>query len=206
MWTNAGSNSETDTETAMRWDYATVTSVGGPSATVTLTPENADEHGDFHGDVHGAQFAGLGGNFLWELMRLDNTMHVIEPRTAKVVNVIDLGSVTGIENLGGDVLDRSALGTRMYMSTRGYAPITAITGFIDSDRNPGVNVVGTIFGYGATAVGHHEVRSGVLGDLCIADEHGDHDHEDPECPAGSARLDNADPHGLKSLSYISGGF
>jgi hypothetical protein len=199
MWTNAGSNSDADDEYAYRWDYSS--DAIGATARVDL-PE------DLNGDVHGAQFAGIGGSFLWELMRLDNKIHVIDPDSASIVNTIDLATVTGIANLGGDVLDRSAFGTRMYMSTRGYQPITAIGGFISADRNPGVNVVGTIFGYGATGIGHAPIRSGELGGVCFTEDHddGDHDHDDPECPEGSTRLDNADPHGLKSLNYTSGGF
>ena len=196
MWTNAGSNSDTDDEFAYRWDYNS--QQVGPSAQVDL-PE------DVNGDVHGAQFAGIGGFFLWELMRLDNKIHVISPHRAKVVHTIDLARVTGINNLGGDVLDRSAFGTRMYMSTRGYAPITAIGSFVDASRNPGVNVVGTFWGYGARGIGHASIRSGVLGDICFELPDGDA-RVDPQCPAGSIRLDNADPHGLKSLSYITGGF
>jgi hypothetical protein len=203
MFTNAGSNSDSDTETVMRWDYATVGTVGGPTITQVLPVAAGD-----NGDVHGAQLAGLGGPFLWELMRLDNEVHVLDPGTLNVVNTIDLTSATGIENLGGDVLDRSALGTRMYMSTRGYAPITAISAFIDVNRNPGVTVVGTLFGYSAWGIGHAEIRSGEDGVICVDDDGDAHSHDDQECDEGSETvlLDNADPHGLKSLNYLSGGF
>ena len=198
MWTNAGSKNAADDEAAYKWSFANIGTTNGP--TVVDLPEIGK------GDVHGAQFAGLGGPFLWELMRLDDVIYVVEPGSATIVNTIDLEAITGLSSPAGDVLDRSALGTRMYISQRGYVPITAIGDVIDSDRSPGVTVLGTIFGYDAVGVGHAEIRSGVLGDVCIPDDHGDHDHDDPECPEGSLRLDNADPHGLKALSYLSGGF
>lgn len=202
MWTNAGSKNPDDDEAAYRWNFGNITTAVPP--TVVDLPEVGQ------GDVHGAQFAGLGGGFLWELMRLDDVIHVIDysPAFPMIVNKIDLAALTGLNSPAGDVLDRSALGTRMYISQRGFNPITAIVGIVDTSRSPGVTVLSTTFGYDAGYVGHHAVRSGTDIEICVPNADGDdHDHnEDDACPEGTevAIVDNADPHGLKSLSYTAG--
>jgi hypothetical protein len=210
MWTNAGSKDPADDERAYKFKFrhAYNNNKTGPIATVDL-PETAEEGGD----VHGAQFAGIGGSFLWEVMRLDDDIHVIEPQTATLVNTIDLETAE-VENPQADVLDRSAFGTRMYASLRGAVPTTAITGNNDPLRTPGVMVLGTIFGYGGVQLKTEGILSGNVAEFCpeVADD-GDEDHVHYElCDdthpnyADVIEADTADPHGLKSLSYISGGF
>ena len=203
MWTNAGSKSVDDTEQAFRWDYADIGVTALPSATVEL-PSRGDG-----GDVHGAQFAGIGGGFLWEVLRLDDQIHVIEPYSAKLVNTIDLETAE-VPNPAADVLDRDQYGTFMYASLRGAAPITAITGSIDADRTPGILVMGTLFGYTGHALKTEQVFSGNTIFICPKEDDGDdHDHDDEdiicnEGDTGAVEVDSADPHGLKSLNYVTG--
>lgn len=203
MWTNAGSKATDDTEQAFRWDYADFGVTATPAATVEL-PSRGDG-----GDVHGAQFAGIGGGFLWEVLRLDDQIHVIEPYSATLVNTIDL-ETADVANPGADVLDRDQFGTNMYMSLRGPAPITAITGSIDPNRTPGILVYKTVFGYGGVAAKTERVFSGNTIFICPPTDDGDdHDHDDDnvvceEGDPGAVEVDSADPHGLKSLNYVSG--
>ena len=203
MWTNAGSKDPNDTEFAYRWDYADIGVTATPAAAVEL-PQKGDG-----GDVHGAQFAGIGGSFLWEVMRLGDQIHVIEPYSARLVNSIDL-ETPEVPNPGGDVLDRDQFGTSMYVSLRGAKPITAITASIDADRTPGIMVIGTLFGYGGVALKTEQVFSGNTIYVCPpATPIDDDDDDDVVCSAGdpgAVAVDSADPHGLKSLNYLSGGF
>jgi hypothetical protein len=206
MWTNAGSKALDDNEQALLWEYADIGVTAQPAAIVDL-PDKGDG-----GDVHGAQFAGIGGSFLWEVMRLDDVIHVIEPASAAVVNSIDLETAE-VVNPGADVLDRDQTGTSMYMSLRGPAPITAITGSIDADRTPGILVMSTLYGYNGYATKTERIFSGNTIFICPPDEHddGEHDHDDDdlvcnEGDPGAVEVDSADPHGLKSLNYLTGGF
>lgn len=210
MWTNAGSKNAEDDEKAYKWRFwdAYLNWRSGPAAVVDL-PEIGG------GDVHGAQFAGIGGPFLWELMRLDDKIYVVEPHSAKVVNTIDL-ETPELMNPAGDVLDRSAFGTRMYASLRGALPTTAIVGINDPNRRPGVMVIGTIFGYNGWIMKIEDIQSGNLVAICpVAGDEADPDHDhggyeicDDTHPHWDDHelVDSADPHGLKSLSYLTGGF
>ena len=210
MWTNAGSKSDEDKETVMKWQYSDAydDKKSGPRVNTKL-PQTGQ------GDVHGAQFAGLGGLFLWELMRLDDMIHVIDPASGAVVNSFSNEFGANV-NPGGDVLDRSALGTRMYSSLRGAIPTTAITGINDPDRRPGVMVMSTLFGYNGTITKIEDIQSGNTVFICPDGDEGDpdHDHGGYEICENDTHdhwddreeVDTADPHGLKSLSYLSGGF
>ena len=91
-------------------------------------------------------------------------------------------------NPAPDVIDRSAFGTRMYVSSRSAVPITAIGTLTDTRRTPGVFVLSTFFGYNGVVLKHEDMLSGKMGDL------------------NGVPYDTSDPHGLKSLSYITGGF
>ena len=203
MWTNAGSKAGDDTEFAYRWDFADIGVSATPAAAVEL-PQKGDG-----GDVHGAQFAGIGGGFLWEVMRLGDQIHVIEPHSATLVNSIDL-ETADVPNPGADVLDRDQFGTSMYASLRGAKPITAITGSVDADRTPGIMVLGTLFGYGGIALKTEQVASGNTIFVCPPDMPIDDDDDDDvvcnEGDPGAVEVDSADPHGLKSLNYLTGGF
>ncbi|MBL4711265.1 MAG: hypothetical protein JKX75_01980 [Gammaproteobacteria bacterium] len=213
MWTNAGSKDPADDEKAYKFKFrhAYNNNKTGPVKTVDL-PETAEEGGD----VHGAQFAGIGGFFLWQVMRLDDDIHVIEPRSARVVNTIDL-ETDEVANPAADVLDRSAFGTRMYASLRGAVPTTAITGNNDPTRTPGVMVLGTFFGYHGVQLKTEAILSGNVAEFCPeavdgdgedGDEHVHYELCGPRHPHYDEVIeaDTADPHGLKSLNYLSGGF
>lgn len=253
MWINHGHNTAGDDELATKWDNnrytgSKVTKVG-PVAIVDIPEVPPVQIEDRSGDVHGAQFAGLGGLFLWEVMRIDDRIHVINHNSSNpgVVNTIDLETDMGLENPQPDVLDRSALGTAMYFSTRGFVPTTAITGAVDTDRDPGIVTYRTLFGYDGRYSKTTSIRTGVQTWLCEdadAEPDPDHDHDTVECidelqnpPAGTVagdeanwpigcdpeagheepnhcefhghylgEVDTVDPHGTKSLSFISGGF
>jgi hypothetical protein len=229
MWINHGHNSADDKEKVSKWDNNNYTGqiidTVGPVAEVKLPRAKEDVNGR-NGDVHGAQFAGLGGPHLWEIMRIDDLIHVVDPNKVKVVNTIDLSEEMGIDAPQPDVLDRSALGTEMYFSTRGFIPTTAITGFIDLDRDPGIVTMRTTYGYDGKYMKTTSIRTGETTWLCHNDDDdGDHDHEaplvcsdqDPDFDENGdpidtedneylGEVDTVDPHGLKSLQYLTGGF
>ena len=222
MWINHGHNNAGDDEMVSKWDNNRYTGTDkitevGPVATVDL-PKKPELVNGRNGDVHGAQFAGIGGSFLWEIMRIDDLIHVIEPDSATLVNTIDLEAEMGIEAPQPDVLDRSALGSTMYFSTRGFIPTTAITGFIDLDRDPGiVTMKADLGGFSGSYMKTTSIRTGNTVHLCEDDgDDGDHDHDTavlcedqdnaPADPGYLGEVDTVDPHGLKSLSYATGGF
>ena len=104
----------------------------------------------------------------------------------------------------------------MYASLRGAIPTTAITGDNDPNRTPGVMVIGTIFGYSGVALKTESILSGNVATFCPDHEDGDGDDDDHahfelcndshEHWDDRIEADTADPHGLKSLNYTSGGF
>ena len=212
MWSSAGSKNDADDEKVYLWKFrhAKKNKKTGPKRTVDI-PE-IDK-----GDIHGGQFAGLGGLFLWETMRLDDIIYIINPskRNPRIVNSFSYEFGTNT-NPGGDVLDRSAFGTRMYLSLRGAIPTTAITGINDPNRRPGVMVMSShIFGGSGSVLKIEDIQSGNLVDICPSADEGDpdHDHGNFEVCDNThihysehISVDSADPHGLKSLSYLSGGF
>ena len=149
-------------------------------------------------------------------MRLDDDIHVIDPRSATVVNTIDL-ETDEVANPAADVLDRSAFGTRMYASLRGAVPTTAITGNNDPTRTPGVMVLGTLFGYHGVQLKTEVIASDDVAEFCPEATDGDGDDGDEHthfelCDSSHPNYgevieaNSADPHGLKSLNYLSGGF
>jgi hypothetical protein len=82
---------------------------------------------------------------------------------------------------------------------RGGKPITAIVGtnVADNDRNPGVSVLRPVlFGKSGTVVHHVPLRKlhTSLADISVTDAQ------------DTALVDPTDPHGGKSLSYLTGGF
>jgi hypothetical protein len=111
----------------------------------------------------------------------------------------------------------------MYMSLRGAVPTTAITGNNDPSRTPGVMVMGTLFGYSGVQLKTEGILSGNTIEFCPEAEDGDGDDGEEHvhyelCAQGeepasahphyddAIAADSADPHGLKSLNYTSGGF
>lgn len=192
MFTNVGNQTDQDFEGVLKWKHADAydNSRSGPRQSVEMTQKLVD--GDYPGkagDAHGAQLAGLGGGFIWEVQRVDDVIQVVTATgQLQVVNSIDMETAEN-PNPAPDVIDRSALGTRMYVSSRSAVPITAIGSLIDFDRTPGVFVLGTVFGYNGVVLKHESMEFG----LPLGDHNG-------------VPYDTSDPHGLKSLSYITGGF
>jgi len=218
MWINHGHNNANDDELVSKWDNSRYTGKHvkevGPVATIDV-PVKAELVNGRNGDIHGAQFAGLGGPFLWEVMRIDDLIHVVDPESNTLVNTLDLEVQMGMSAPQPDVLDRSALGTKMYFSTRGFIPTTAITGFIDLDRDPGIVTMSTVFGYNGSYMKTTSIRTGKEVWLCEHDDDDDdHDHDTPVVcddqsgndPDTLGEVDTVDPHGLKSLQYVTGGF
>ena len=79
-----------------------------------------------------------------------------------------------------------------------------------------MRVEGIEFGYDGTFQKVTSLRTGNNVYLCEPDDdgHGDHDHDTPVVcddqsgndPHTLGLVDTVDPHGLKSLSYLTGGF
>ena len=160
MITNVGNKSQDDVEGVLKWKYAnnydwTKT---GPVDEATM-PQN-DDNGDGlpdnsndvetgvaagnyairAGDAHGSEFAGLGSGFMWQVQRVDDNMQVF-PTYGKLKRVNGFSAESSVQpNPAIDVIDRSALGTRMYISTRNAQPRTAIADLVDVRRDPGVMV------------------------------------------------------------------
>ncbi len=192
MFTNVGNQTDQDFEGVLKWRHADAydNSRSGPRKSVEMT-QKTDSYPDVPGkagDAHGAQLAGLGGGFIWEVQRVDDVIQVVTATgKLQVVNSIDMETASN-PNPAPDVIDRSALGTRMYVSSRSAVPITAIGSLKDTRRTPGVFVLGTVFGYNGVVLKHEDMNSGIPGNL------------------DGVPYDTSDPHGLKSLSYITGGF
>ncbi|MGB5397867.1 MAG: hypothetical protein WBN96_12020, partial [Gammaproteobacteria bacterium] len=159
MVTNVGHKSNTDVEGVLKWKYADIYdwSKTGPADEVEMSQaDNSDEpvlgvanasYSSRSGDAHGSEFAGLGSGFMWQVQRVDDNIQVLPTNgKLKVVNKISAES-SAQPNPTIDVIDRSALGTRMYISTRNAQPRTAISELVDVRREPGVMVFRTLFGY-----------------------------------------------------------
>lgn len=210
LWITHGFNKHGDPEEVSIWKYRRAGKRSGPIKRISLPAD--DSQVTYGGDAHGMQFAGYGADYLWQLMRVDDTIHVLRnnkdrKRRSKLVNTIDLER-PGRANIQPDVIDRSAFGGNMYWTTRGTAPKTAISTYYFSDRN-GHSGVDTyrVGSYGATGryVKTSGMPSGVAGYLCPASS-GTTGYE-VKCAAGDAgavEVDTTDPHGLKSLNYLSG--
>ncbi len=193
MYTNVGNQTADDFEGVLKWKHrdAYNNRRSGPRDRVEMTQQDNTAEGypaTKSGDAHGAQLAGLGGSFIWEVQRVDDTIQVVTASgPLQVVNSIDMETASN-PNPAPDVIDRSAFGTRMYVSSRSAVPITAIGTLTDTRRTPGVFVLSTFFGYNGVVLKHEDMLSGKMGDL------------------NGVPYDTSDPHGLKSLSYITGGF
>ena len=210
LWITHGFNKQGDPEEVSIWKYRRAGKRNGPIKRISLP--NDDSQVTYGGDAHGMQFAGWGSDYLWQLMRVDDTIHVLKnnkwrKRRSKLVNTIDLER-PGRTNIQPDVIDRSQFGTRMYWTTRGVSPNTAISTYHFADRN-GHSGVDTyrVGNYGRTGsyVKTSGMPSGVSEYLCDPST-GTTGYAIP-CSAGDAtaqELDSTDPHGLKSLNYLSG--
>jgi len=219
MITNVGNKSGDDVEGVLKWKYADVYdySKTGPADEVEMSQtDNSDEpvigvasagYNIRRGDAHGSEFAGLGSGFMWQVQRADDMIQVLPTYgDLKVVNKINVETAAQ-PNPAIDVIDRSALGTRMYISTRNAEPRTAIVDLVDVRREPGVMVLGTFFGYKGRVLKTDSMdckpeyeeagRTQEIGINCT---------QDTVVDDVTTVTNSSDPHGLKSLSYISGGF
>lgn len=209
MWTNAGGraiDAETEErEATFRWPFRRIGKRHKPK-TVFLNV-------DLHGDAHGSQFAGRNGDFHWSVMRVDGTINVVSRRRPRLVNTFNYETPVSPQ-AGGDVLDRSSFGKYMFLTIRGSAPLTAIPQFVSPDRSAGITVIKSRRrGYTGRVINHVPLRSqhGTTTLICLDEDHGDdHDHgaqgaacEDEEIVF---EVDAQDPHGGKSLHYLTGGF
>jgi len=214
LWITHGFNKQGDPESVSIWAYRNAGKKHGPVKNIYLP--TADDKPLYGGDAHGAQYAGLMSSFLWQTMRVDDTMQIISNRgkRSKVVNAMDLTEKTGRSVVSPDVLDRSQFGTHMYYSTRGARPTTAIGStaggvdrYNDSTRKAGVDVFATIFGYDGAFVKHESMeQTGGTVYLCPASAASTTGYEE-QCSAGDAgavQVSASDPHGTKSLNYLSG--
>ena len=220
MITNVGNKSGDDVEGVLKWKYADLYdwTKTGPADEVEMSQADNSDDVDLQytsqnfdirsGDAHGSEFAGLGSGFMWQVQRVDDNIQVLPTYgKLKVVKKISVES-SAIPNPQIDVIDRSALGTRMYISTRNAQPRTAINDLVDVRREPGVMVLRTFFGYSGRVLktdsmdckpGYEEAgRTQEIGIQCTqTTTSGD---------GTDYTVNSSDPHGLKSLSYLSGGF
>ncbi len=234
LWITHGFNKNGDPESVSIWKYSRAGKKNGPIKNIYLptVPSSQDPNAvpeskfTYSGDAHGAQYAGLFNSFFWQTMRVDDKMQVLSNRgkRSKVVKEFSLTAKTGRDVVSPDVLDRSQFGTHMYYSTRGHRPTTAIgntSGVVagphpvynSKTRQPGVDVFSTLFGYSANFV-KHESMAGTGGTIFLCDDDptdpvtggdGYPDQCDGTDPARNPlEVSAADPHGTKSLNYLTG--
>ena len=215
LWITHGFNKQGDPESVSIWSYAKAQKAkkSGPVQNIYLP--TADDKPIYGGDAHGAQYAGLTNSFFWQTMRVDDTMQIIsnEGGSGELVNAMDLTAKSGRSVVSPDVLDRSQLGGHMYFSTRGPRPTTAIGStaggndrYNDSSRLAGVDVYSTVFGFDGSFVKHESMEStGGTVYLCPAANYGsNYEVQCADTDPGAVAVSGADPHGTKSLNYLSG--
>ena len=210
LWITHGFNKQGDPEEMSIWKYRRAGKRNGPIKRIALP--NDDSQTLYGGDAHGAQFAGILSSYMWQTMRVDDTIHVIRnnkwrKRGSRRVGTINLER-PGRANIQPDVLDRSQFGTRMYHTTRGTTPITAISTywFSSRDGHSGVDVLAaTRWGRKGTYLKTEPMLSGVPQYLCPNPDAAK--VYEVKCAAGDAgaiEVDSTDPHGGKSLNYLTG--
>ncbi len=210
LWITHGFNKHGDPEEISIWKYKRAGKRHGPIKRISLPTD--DSLPVYGGDAHGAQYAGLTSKFVWQLMRIDSTLHIIKnpkrQRRAKLVKTIDLDAASGRTNVTPDVIDRSQFGTRMYWTTRGPRPTSAIGSpsggpdrFNHIDRVAGVDVYSTLFGRNARYVKTELMDNGATLFLC---DNGGNYVEQCDAGMGGTEVTAADPHGAKSLNYLTG--
>mgnify|MGYP001817397389 FL=1 len=125
----------------------------------------------------------------------------------EIVNEIDLRAATGRSVVSPDVLDRSQLGAHMYYTTRGQIPTSAIGSYRNKNRASGVDVFATVFGYDGVFVKHEDMSNPGSEQYMCGDGGASGASYDSVCAAGDAGAvagDTTDPHGGKSLNYLTG--
>lgn len=214
LWITHGFNKQGDPEEISIWRYSRAGKANGPIRRVALPVDDVSQE-IYGGDAHGMQLAGITNSFMWQIIRVDDTIAVAtanDSRTASIVNVMSTER-PGRENVQADVIDRSQFGTRMYWTTRGPIPITAIgslTAFYDPTRYnntersgvQGVDVWSSnIFGFNGYYLKTETMPSDGVSYLCPGEPYEQVCNEGDE---GAVAVDNSDPHGGKSLNYLSG--
>ena len=189
MYTNSGSNAVGDPENVYVWNMATVGNGIKDDLIKTIplaTPTSPDgaaivladigcENAPGNGDAHGPAFVGKRGRYLWVAMRLDNTINVIDTETDTLVNTFCLER----EDLFGeghdpaaDVIDPDLQANTVFAALRGFFPLTAIGGFPNENRTPGVGVIDVQDGGFSGILTRVERISNVVNGIDIADTHG----------------------------------
>ena len=210
LWITHGFNKQGDPEEVSMWAYANAGKSNGPVDRVALPTD--DSQAVYGGDAHGAQFAGLTSGYLWQVMRIDDTIQIIsasDGANGTLVNEINLEDATGRTNVQPDVIDRSAFGTRMYWTTRGPRPSSAIGSsagganrYNHVDRQAGVDVFATLFGYGGVYTKSEIMENGGVVYLC--DNGGNYVEQCASENPLAVAVTSSDPHGSKSLNYLTG--
>jgi hypothetical protein len=140
-----GSSKNIDQEYIFVWDMLTMGD-GETNDLLTQIPLNPSGRGDAHGPMFTQ-----GGKYLWVSMRLDSEIKVIDTDVNDVVNTIQVSRGecgTGddgdgeddnqdadgddcLTNLTPDVIDTNPDQTLMFVTLRGYCPLTGINNFVD---------------------------------------------------------------------------
>lgn len=213
LWITHGFNKQGDPEEISVWRYSRAGKRNGPVDRIALNTD--DSQAVYGGDAHGMQYAGILSSFAWQVMRIDDTIQVVKATDwrgnggkGRLVNEIDLEAKTGRTNVQPDVIDRSQFGTRMYWTTRGPRPSSAIGSsaggpnrYNHADRQAGVDVFATFFGYNGVYTKSEIMDNG--GTLWLCDNGGNYLEQ---CGAGDGGVEvtSSDPHGGKSLNYLTG--
>jgi hypothetical protein len=225
LWITHGFNKHNDPEEVSIWSYANAGVSNGPVDRVALPTD--DSQAVYGGDAHGAQFAGIASSYMWQVMRIDDKVQIIDassgagPGTGEPIGEIDLEDATGRTNVQPDVIDRSALGTNMYWTTRGPRPTSAIgtssptanlnNRYNHEDRLAGVDVFATLYGDTGVYLKNEDMSAGKgTVNLCKPEKIQGVDQSaylvwDREGTCKKPiEVTAADPHGSKSLNYLTG--
>ena len=115
-----------------------------PSPPNTPTPKVVfNESEQDHADAHGAALARQ-DRFLWIADRGRNFLWVVDTRTDKVVNRIQLVNELSVDPTP-DLLSVSPDGSHVYMSLRGPVPLTADP-HVSTGSTPGIGVLKVLQG------------------------------------------------------------
>jgi hypothetical protein len=223
LYTN-GATKLFDQEYVYVWDMSTMGN-GLSDDLITKVPLDPSGRGDGHGPMFTTQ-----GKFLWIAMRLDSEIKVIDTDLNQVVNTLSVtkgecgegGDGDGeddnadadtddcLTNLTPDVLDTNPQETLMFVTLRGYCPLTALANFVDEDAHrvcPTPAVADPVTGQlkvetdgrrPGVAVFKINRTDGTRGKLQKVYRFA---NEQPDAnPANGGVLDVVDPHGVRVVS------
>jgi hypothetical protein len=212
-----------DQELIYVWDMV---SMGDGLKNDLMTTIALDPSG--RGDAHGPMFT-MGGKYMWVAMRMDNEIKVIDTDLNQVVRTLSVsrgecgtggdgdGDDDGQDedgddcllNLTPDVLDVNPSETLMFMTLRGYCPLTALNSFPDEDAHrvcpnpPGVDPVtlqpkvetdGRRPGLAVFKINKDGTRGPLVKIYRFKNQQPDTN------PANDGVLDVVDPHGVKVVT------